>query len=126
MNNFSNGKNDAPDLGNLGDMGDFGSMFSNIMSNMNNVQRGAAKTNMNRQQSSLETKNRLKKKLEEKQKMLIEQEKILEDALNNLEGDELKDIDELVNDIEGPNYCKTPKKKKKKKKTNLQEKNYKY
>merc|ERR1711966_103771 len=100
MNNFSSGKNGIPDLGNLGDMGDFGAMFSNIMSNMNNVQRGAAKTNINRQQNSLETKNRLKKKLEQKQKMLEEQEKILEDALNSLETNDLRDIDDLVNEIE--------------------------
>ncbi len=126
MNNFSSGKNGMPDLGNLGNlgnMGDFGSMFNNIMSNMNNVQRGAAKTNISRQQTSLETKNRLKKKLEEKQKLLAEQEKILEEALNTIETEDLRDIDDLVNEIEGTNSnIKKKKKKKKKKNKKIEEK----
>ena len=64
----------------------------------------------------MERKNRLKQKLEEKKQLLVEQEKILEDSLNELNMGEIKDIDQLVNEIEGNFNCKKMKKKKKKKK----------
>ena len=111
MKNFTNPNNKMEGMGGLEGMGDLGNIFSSLMSNMSNMtgmQKGAMKTNMNRTLSTNDTKKRLKKKLEEKKKLLLQQEKILEDELNNLEVNDLRDIDDLVNEIEGYN---TPSKK---------------
>ena len=116
MKNFSNPNSS---MGGLEGMGDLGNMFSSLMSNMGNMtgmQKGAMKTNMERTMSSNETKKRLKQKLEEKKKLLLQQEKILEDELNNLNTADVRDIDDLVNEIEGFNI---PNKKKKKKNKSL-------
>jgi len=121
MKNFSSPGN-MGGLEGLEGMGDLGSLFSNLMSNMGNMtgaQKGNMKTNMERTMSSNETKKRLKKKLEEKKKLLMLQEKILEDELKNLDTGNLKDIDELVNEIEGCNVPVKKKRKKKKKQLNL-------
>ena len=126
MKNFASSDNQMGGMGGMGgmegmgDMGELGNIFNNLMSNMGNMssmQKGMMKTNLERTQTSNETKERLKKKLEEKKKLLAEQEKILEDELNNLDTHDLRDIDDLVNEIEGGNVPK--KKKKKKKKKNL-------
>ena len=115
MSNFSNNAD--------GDMAGLGSIFSNLMGNMNGAQMGAAKTNFERTKNKTETKRRLKEKLEEKKRLLQEQEKILEDELNNIENPPLRDIDDLVNEIEGINASSAKKKiKKRKSKLNSQAK----
>uniref|UniRef100_A0A6C0B5E4 Uncharacterized protein n=1 Tax=viral metagenome TaxID=1070528 RepID=A0A6C0B5E4_9ZZZZ len=118
MKNFAGGGNK---MAGMEGMGDLGNIFSSLMSNMNNMtnmQKGTMKTNMDRTLSNNQTKDRLKKRLAEKKKLLVQQEKILEDELNNLETTDLQDIDDLVNEIEGFNVpVKKEKKKKKKKKT---------
>ena len=112
MKGFSNGGNP---MEGMGDMGDLSNIFGKFMNNMSSMQKGVAQTNLNKKQQELATKDRLRKKLDEKKKLLAEQEQILEQELNNLKTEELKSIDDLVNEIEGITTEKMKKKKKKKK-----------
>jgi len=109
MKGFSNGGNP---MEGLGDMGELSNIFGKFMNNMSSMQKGTAQTNLNRKQQDLATKDRLRKKLDEKKKLLAEQEQILEHELNNLKTEELKSIDDLVNEIEGITAANVKKSKK--------------
>ena len=117
MKNFTNSNNKMPGMGGMAGMegmGDLGNIFSKLMSTMGGMtgaQKGMMKSNLERTQFANETKTRLKKKLKEKKELLVQQEKILEDELNNLEVNDLRNIDDLVNEIEGYNIPYLKKKK---------------
>lgn len=119
---FSEAQNVMSNFSNSGDsdMAGLGSIFSNLMSNMNTSQSGAAKSHFEKSVTTAETKNRLKNKLADRKRLLKEQEIILEEELNNIEKTQmnmdLRDIDDIVNDIEGINVTSSSVKKKKKKK----------
>lgn len=128
---FSEAQNVMSNFSNSGDsdMAGLGSIFSNLMSNMNTSQAGAAKSHFEKSVTTAETKNRLKYKLAERKRLLKEQEVILEEELNNIEknqttwgvGDQ-RDIDDIINEIEGINVPSSSVKQKNKKKKKRLEK----